>query len=244
MKRILIIAGLVLVAIAILAFVRPPQPNAGNQTTPGVVELTDLGVTVVLPQGLEGLAIATTTVEGLGTVLHVAVPTASSDAGGACELGVFYNVPKAALGGPNARWSEESLKAATLGAEGIPPQAKEFPAFYFVFEPSQTACATDASQLEIEIALRQALWMAVSTAELLPASETQVSIEDYVRTHISELSPEEAVLGGTFYVTAIEASNGTGVVSYEDGHIAFTADFTYETATDGMPAVTSFVIRP
>lgn len=45
--------------------------------------------------------------------------------------------------------------------------------------------------------------------------------EVYIRSHISELSTENAVLGGTFYVTDIEwQNNGTALVSYEDGHIA------------------------
>ncbi|MDD3897009.1 MAG: DUF333 domain-containing protein [Candidatus Peribacteraceae bacterium] len=49
----------------------------------------------------------------------------------------------------------------------------------------------------------------------------QKAAEAYIRSHISQLSPEPAVLGGTFYVTEIEWQNdSTAVVSYEDGHIA------------------------
>jgi hypothetical protein len=79
-----------------------------------------------------------------------------------------------------------------------------------------------------------------------------MSVEEYVRLNISELSPEKEVLGGTYYVTNIEldstsspqAHSGAGTVSYEDGHNAYTADFTYTTdAENGAIAITSFVIR-
>lgn len=70
-----------------------------------------------------------------------------------------------------------------------------------------------------------------------------MSIEDYVTQNISALSPEKEVLGGTFYVTEIVAADGRGVVSYEDGHIAFTADFTYETSPQSGHEITSFIIR-
>ena len=70
-----------------------------------------------------------------------------------------------------------------------------------------------------------------------------MSVESYVSQNISELSPEEAVLGGTFYVTEIEAAEGKGVVHYEDGHIALVADFTY-TASDRQGInITSFTVR-
>ncbi len=68
-------------------------------------------------------------------------------------------------------------------------------------------------------------------------------ISTYVGEHISELSPEKAVLGGTFYVTDIRASNGEGVVEYEDGHVAFKADFTYTFDRNGEVIIKSFIIR-
>lgn len=75
----------------------------------------------------------------------------------------------------------------------------------------------------------------------LPSS-TDVSV--YVSENISTLSTEPEVLGGTFFVTAIASANGSGVVSYEDGHNAYTADFTYSMATDGSVSIDSFVVRP
>lgn len=71
-----------------------------------------------------------------------------------------------------------------------------------------------------------------------------MSIEQYVREHISSLSPVEAVLGGTFYVTEISAGNGKGTVHYEDGHIAVVADFTYKVEPEhGAITITSFTVR-
>lgn len=70
-----------------------------------------------------------------------------------------------------------------------------------------------------------------------------MAIEDYVSQNISTLSPEKEVLGGQFYVTAIEAEDGKGTVSYEDGHVAFTADFTYTTDIEKGHTITSFSIK-
>ncbi len=81
-------------------------------------------------------------------------------------------------------------------------------------------------------------------AEVIPEQTSTESIEEYVRNNISTLSTEPEVLGGTFYVTSIEATNGSGVVSYEDGHNAYTADFTYSTNESGAISVDSFVVRP
>jgi hypothetical protein len=68
-------------------------------------------------------------------------------------------------------------------------------------------------------------------------------IEEYVGSHISQLSPVKEQLGGKFFVTAIEAHGGAGTVEYEDGHNAYTADFTYAVDAAGNPSVTSFKIR-
>ncbi|MDD4319628.1 MAG: hypothetical protein PHW10_04885 [Candidatus Peribacteraceae bacterium] len=49
----------------------------------------------------------------------------------------------------------------------------------------------------------------------------RAAAEAYIRANISALSPESAVLGGTFYVTDIRwQDEDTAVVEYEDGHIA------------------------
>jgi len=80
---------------------------------------------------------------------------------------------------------------------------------------------------------------AQAPSEPLPGRDTAVEL--LITENIQTLSPEPSVLGGTYYVTEVWAEGGTGVVSYEDGHVAHTADFTY--TTDGNNTITSFVIR-
>jgi hypothetical protein len=87
-----------------------------------------------------------------------------------------------------------------------------------------------------------AMLFAMPQSASAPAGKV-MSIESYVTQNITELSPEPEVLGGTFHVTSIEASDGAGVVAYEDGHNAYTADFTYTMSDmDGID-ITSFNIR-
>lgn len=68
--------------------------------------------------------------------------------------------------------------------------------------------------------------------------------EQYVRERIGTLSPEPAVLGGSFYVTEVVfPGEGSAVVSYEDGHIAFVADVAYTLDSSGVVTVNRFDIR-
>lgn len=69
------------------------------------------------------------------------------------------------------------------------------------------------------------------------------TVAGYVVGHISELSPVPASLGGTFFVTSISANEGTGIVSYEDGHNAYTADFTYSSHGRDDVQITWFTVR-
>ena len=82
------------------------------------------------------------------------------------------------------------------------------------------------------------------TVTFAEAPKELASIDQYIADNISSLSPEPEVLGGTYYVTSIETENGAGVVSYEDGHNAYTADFTYSVSAEGAISIDSFVIRP
>jgi hypothetical protein len=87
-----------------------------------------------------------------------------------------------------------------------------------------------------------AILFAMPQSASAPAGKI-MSIESYVTQNISNLSPEPEVLGGTFHVTNIEASDGAGVVAYEDGHNAYTADFTYTMSdTEGID-ITTFNVR-
>ncbi|MDO8576362.1 MAG: hypothetical protein Q7R90_03535 [bacterium] len=74
-------------------------------------------------------------------------------------------------------------------------------------------------------------------------NENLLSVKSYVSQNISDLSPEKAVLGGTFYVTEIRADGSEGVVYYEDGHIALVADFTYTVSDARGVDITSFTVR-
>lgn len=70
-----------------------------------------------------------------------------------------------------------------------------------------------------------------------------MAIESYVKLHISELSPVKESLGGTFYVTDIQANEGVGDVHYEDGHNAYVADFTYSMSDREGIDIHSFAVR-
>jgi hypothetical protein len=68
-------------------------------------------------------------------------------------------------------------------------------------------------------------------------------VKSYIRENISSLSTEEAVLGGTFYVTDIRfISDSSCLVDYEDGHIAFSALVNFFVEGDEVEIV-SFEIR-
>lgn len=61
-----------------------------------------------------------------------------------------------------------------------------------------------------------------------------LAVEDYVRSNISTIATNDAVLGGTWYATKINIStnNNTGTVEYEDGHIQSVAIFSYDFNTN------------
>ena len=91
----------------------------------------------------------------------------------------------------------------------------------------------------IVILLFLGFWLS-RTSQSNPASdnflpEPEASVVDhnageaYLRQNISTLSPESAVLGGTFYVTSITWLDDESVlVEYEDGHIALKAEAVLE----------------
>lgn len=119
-------------------------------------------------------------------------------------------------------------------------------AYIFFFEPIQMLVSGEkkaAADLFIKTALIFGiLAVAAFGAALLASPSAPERAERYVTEHIAELSPEHPVLGGSFYVTAVHAADGKGTVSYEDGHIALTADFTYEIRNKELQ-ITSFSIH-
>jgi regulatory protein YycI of two-component signal transduction system YycFG len=52
--------------------------------------------------------------------------------------------------------------------------------------------------------------------------------ELYITQNISQITDEEEVLGGHFFVTHIEwIDNNTAIIDFEDGHNAFTIDYSF-----------------
>lgn len=81
-------------------------------------------------------------------------------------------------------------------------------------------------------------------SEVLSQEQQEKLLSNYMAENISDLSPEGEVLGGTFYVTAIEFNGAnSGTVAYEDGHIALVADFEYSLNEEGDVEVTLFDVR-
>lgn len=85
-----------------------------------------------------------------------------------------------------------------------------------------------------------------AAAHALENSDRSVSPSEYVKRNITGLSGEAGIvasLGGTFQVTKIEAANGKGTVSYEDGHNAYSAEFAYAVDKKGLVSITAFSIK-
>lgn len=74
-----------------------------------------------------------------------------------------------------------------------------------------------------------------------PGNESAL-VGSYIMEHISELSPEKEVLGGTYYVTNIAVTPpDMGTVQYEDGHVAHIAKFNYR-VQKGSVVISNFKI--
>lgn len=86
---------------------------------------------------------------------------------------------------------------------------------------------------------------APSNSNRLPSSDIvhAVSVESYIKKHITNFAPVKATLGSTFYVTQVDAYNGKGTVQYEDGHSVYIADFAYTVDDFGAVSVNNFTVR-
>jgi hypothetical protein len=87
------------------------------------------------------------------------------------------------------------------------------------------------------------IWALTERADEVSEAQVAQIVEQHVSRNISALTPVKEQVGGTYFVTSITSSNGAGVVSYEDGHNAYTADFTYTLKGDDQIVITSFVIK-
>jgi hypothetical protein len=76
------------------------------------------------------------------------------------------------------------------------------------------------------------------------AADLHTDAEAYIRSNITQLSPEPPVLGGTFAVTGITwEDKDTALVEYEDGHAVLVARIEVERTEDGAIGVTSLTIE-
>ncbi len=74
-------------------------------------------------------------------------------------------------------------------------------------------------------------------------ADIESKVAAYIRENISSLSPEKEVLGGKYYVTQLAfIGDNKEAVSYEDGHIAQSATFTYSITEAGDVVINSFVL--
>ncbi|MFP4515049.1 MAG: hypothetical protein ACLFNO_03555 [Parcubacteria group bacterium] len=71
------------------------------------------------------------------------------------------------------------------------------------------------------------------------------AVINYLENNISDLSPEEPVLGGSFYiVNVIFPEQNLAIVDYEDGHIALTGKLDYSITANNQVEVNSFELIP
>lgn len=72
-------------------------------------------------------------------------------------------------------------------------------------------------------------------------ADWQDLVGNHIRDNISELSPEEEVLGGNFHVTSVNFLDASSaVVEYEDGHKAYTAKADFTVTPDEEVTIDSF----
>ncbi len=63
--------------------------------------------------------------------------------------------------------------------------------------------------------------------------ERKELVSEYIEENISDLSPVEEVLGGTFYVVSMDFIGDDSILlEYEDGHISLMAEVIYSVEND------------
>lgn len=117
-----------------------------------------------------------------------------------------------------------------------------------VFEHNQNIIAVSVTYLEVTDQIRADYDAVLKSFKFINANPSsklpQTLIESYFKENISKISLQKEVLGGKFYITNLVLNDSkSGVVNYEDGHIALVADFTYSISPDGKITIDSFIIR-
>ncbi len=90
-----------------------------------------------------------------------------------------------------------------------------------------------------------ALYLVESARSSPPTQQPQFtqnpdSVIEYISRTIEDLSPKPATHGGTFFVTNITLDGGVGTVEYEDGHVLYRAQFSYQYTDTGEVRITQF----
>lgn len=92
--------------------------------------------------------------------------------------------------------------------------------FIFIFSKLNTG-SNDNQLLELKPNLTE-------EQNVLPDNDKDI-VEQYISNNIINIVPEDAVLGGTWYVLSVfvDSSKRVGSFDYEDGHVQGHADFSY-----------------
>ncbi len=105
--------------------------------------------------------------------------------------------------------------------------------YFFHTPPAELSLPPTPTRIEVR-----------SEDKILGTDPASASIQTYVISNISNLSPLKAVPGKTLKVTDITADGAAGTVTYTDGQKSYSADFTYVIDVDyNIWMVTSFTIR-
>lgn len=82
-----------------------------------------------------------------------------------------------------------------------------------------------------------------SVQPVTPVDIDEIKMREFLTQNISSLSSEKEVHGGKFYITEFTKNdNVSGVVAYEDGHMAYKAYVTFAMDKENTLSVTSFEI--
>jgi hypothetical protein len=160
-KTVLLGLASIVVVFGIALFVVYREEIRGTPGGSYTVALRELGVRLQIPGTVPGVEYTTRAVPLVGTVADL-YNEDIRHANPACTLGAVFRIEMRDLAQPKTRLTQESLEAATVWQGDIPPQAKEFPEFYLVFEPSQAVCSDDA---EAESRMRTEVWRSIEGAQ-------------------------------------------------------------------------------
>lgn len=119
---------------------------------------------------------------------------------------------------------------------------RRLPFFMNVLFRSAMCCYVPFAMRAIGTLLLLPVLFLCACAQTPTSQEFQREAEIYIRSSITELSPEPAVLGGTFYVLEIEwVDEDTARVVYEDGHIQLQG--TTDVSMDASGAISATQIQ-